>query len=129
MSEHCSYCDQELQYGVDRTNRFNGKVWCGRCERGKEMGAPAERLKALRRQATHWFLNTEGYEPDRPCPKCGNPLRDTEYSRTGGVYYVGIASNAPHCCYLRWEHIHRSCGRCTHKAVEVPPDFTPEMVT
>lgn len=74
-------------------------------------------LKRMRRQSVEaWLKNTEPYDADAPCPKCGNPIRTTEYKTSGEalLYTAG---------YPQWPHILRNCGRCTFSEYQVPLDF------
>lgn len=65
------------------------------------------------------------FEQDRPCPKCGNPQRATEFHEShlnDGVEKWGRCIESSRCC----ERIVRYCGRCEYKSLEVPLDFVVE---
>ena len=64
------------------------------------------------------------YDPDRPCPKCGNPAITTTFKAQRyfpGVTYTSLASAMDQEGHYP-DHMRRYCGRCEHIWREWPLD-------
>lgn len=61
---------------------------------------------------------SETYDPDRPCPKCGNTIISTEFRRGHHGISAGWATLA-----MPYENqMVRHCGRCDFRWYETPLD-------
>lgn len=128
--EYCHYCGkvpEKTPYGyyLGVLEAIPGGTYWDHCQKGRDAGV----LELIR--LNHISIAKEfqekylPYKEHRPCPKCGNEHRTTEYNvgqpRRGNSIY-GNSHPFIH------PYIFRNCGRCTFTSYEVPLDFDPETI-
>lgn len=115
----CDYCGKVPEYQFFSEFTFvyipDGKKWDG-CQEGRDAGVPEILRKSHHAAAVRFAEMQAPYVADSPCPKCGNPIRITEYKSGRGYHEYGPEH----------PHIIRTCGRCNHKQYQVPLDFDPD---
>jgi hypothetical protein len=124
--EYCHYCGKvpDGMWSQFALEPVPGGTYWDRCEAGKVAGVlEIIRLDCIAK-ARMFQGKYESYKEHRPCPKCGNEHRTTEYKTGGGQIYGALRA--------QWAFIHpyieRLCGRCTFHTYEVPLDFDPEAI-
>lgn len=121
----CDYCGKVPDYSYLMVSPFRlvvtpdgVKNWDG-CQEGVDAGAPELVRQQLHKNAVAFAERNKPYAPDSPCPKCGNPIRITQF-KSGRAWDDYFSPEHP--------HIIRECGRCTFKEYEVPLDFDPDAL-
>jgi hypothetical protein len=103
-------------------------IWDG-CEEGRAGFADAQRAE---RRGLHrkWIMDTPIYAKNKPCPKCGNPIRGAILHQA--EFFTGLTQGlfGPPTEYflnrcpgrLEWEHLVVKCGVCMFEQIMVPMD-------